>query len=310
MEFGFGSGLLYPRRTDIAAQGAMRFGAFQELSMDFSGDLKEMYGSFQYAIDVARGKSKIECKAKTGAISGALFNAIYFGGTVQAGQTLTAFQEAATVPAPITLATNASTASGLTLPFTSTAGVAIGQPVTGANIAVGSYVASLVANTSVTLNQAISGTVASGASIVFGPGVTVANSATYVADLTVRYATSGTPLTYVASGPVQGEYTLGGAAGSYLFAAADAAAALLIDYQYSNTTGITIVNQNNFMGTTPRFSASFSQIYEGLTFTLQFPNCVASKFTLPTKLDDYTMPEIDFMAYAGTGSVFTLSAAQ
>lgn len=310
MEFGFGAGALYSRRTDIAAQGALRFGAFQELSTDFQGDLKEMYGGQQYAIDVARGKSKIECKAKFGAISGPMFNALYFGGSIATGQTLNAFQEAATVPAAIVLDTSASTSSGATLPFTSTTGVANGQSVTGTNIATGSYVLSFIANTSVTLNQAITGTVASGAAITFGPDVTVANAATYTADGGVRYAATGLPLTYVASAPTTGQYTLGGAIGSYLFAAGDAGAAILIDYQYSNTSGFTITGGNPIMGTTPRFTSTFTQIYEGNTFTITFPNCVASKFSLPGKLDDYTIPEIDFMAYAGAGSVFTISASQ
>jgi hypothetical protein len=310
MEFGFGAGQLYSKRTDITAQGPLRFGAFQELSMDFSGDLKEMYGSNQYALDVARGKSKIECKAKFGQFSGALFNAVFFGGTIATGQTLSIYQEAATIAAPVTLDTSASTASGATLPFTSTTGVVVGQSVTGTNIATGSYVLSFVPNTSVTLNQAISGTVASGAAIAFGPTNTVANAATYTTDLGVRYAASGLPLTYVATAPAQGQYTLGGAAGSYLFAAADAGAAILTDYQYTVMTGLTLTGGNPLMGATPRFQASFTQIYEGLTYTMTFPNCVSSKFSLPTKLDDYTMPEIDFMAYAGAGSPFTLSAAQ
>jgi hypothetical protein len=67
------------------------------------------------------------------------------------------------------LEANAETLSGTTLPFDTTAGVLIGQLVQGTNIAAGSTVASLIADTSVTLSLAITGTVAMGAAITFGP---------------------------------------------------------------------------------------------------------------------------------------------
>ena len=66
-----------------------------------------------------------------------------------------------------TLTTNASTASGFVLPFTDTTGARVGQVASGTNVTAGSIVTAVVANTSVTLNYAISGTVASGASITF-----------------------------------------------------------------------------------------------------------------------------------------------
>jgi hypothetical protein len=66
------------------------------------------------------------------------------------------------------LETSAQTLSGVTLPFTDTTGVIVGQLVTGTNIAANATVLSFVANTSVTLSIAISGTVASGAAITFG----------------------------------------------------------------------------------------------------------------------------------------------
>jgi hypothetical protein len=98
MQFGFGSGVLYATRTDIAGGMPVRFGAFQDLQLDFSGDIKELYGQNQYALDVARGKVKIEGKAKFVQISAALMNAVYFGGTIATGQTISQYGEAATVP--------------------------------------------------------------------------------------------------------------------------------------------------------------------------------------------------------------------
>ena len=72
-----------------------------------------------------------------------------------------------TAALPATVATNAATATGATLPFTSTAGLAVGQLVTGTNIPANTYILSISQNTSVTLSQSISGAVASGASIAF-----------------------------------------------------------------------------------------------------------------------------------------------
>jgi hypothetical protein len=69
----------------------------------------------------------------------------------------------------VSLNTSALTNSGATLPFTSTAGVVAGAGVAGTNIPAGTTVLSFVPNTSVTLSNPISGSVASGAAITFGP---------------------------------------------------------------------------------------------------------------------------------------------
>lgn len=99
MQFGFGSGLLYAQRSDIAAQGPLRFGAFQDMALSFTGDIKELFGQNQFALDVARGKVKIEGKAKFAQISAPMQNAIFFGGTITTGQLLSSYQEAGAIPA-------------------------------------------------------------------------------------------------------------------------------------------------------------------------------------------------------------------
>jgi hypothetical protein len=243
MQFGFGSGLLYAQRTDITGQGPLRFGAFQDLSLDFSGELKELFGQNQFALDVARGKVKIEGKAKFAQISAPMMNAIFFGGTITTGQNLTIYQEADSIPA------------------------------------VSTYT------------------------------ITVAQSAHFVADLGVHYASNGNPFTLVASAPTVGQYMVNAATGVYTFAAADEGVAVLIDYTYSATTGYSLASGNPLMGNTPKFAATFTQIYEGNTITINMPNCVSSKLTLPTKLDDYVMEELDFQAFAGIGSPITITAS-
>jgi hypothetical protein len=99
MQFGFGAGSLYVTRSDIVGQPVIRFGAFQDLQLNFSGEVKELYGQNQFALDVARGKVKIEAKAKFAQISASIANAIFFGGTVATGQTSSIYGEAASIPA-------------------------------------------------------------------------------------------------------------------------------------------------------------------------------------------------------------------
>jgi hypothetical protein len=243
MQFGFGSGLLYTQRTDIANQGPIRFGAFQDLQLDFSGDIKELFGQNQFALDVARGKVKITGKAKLAQISAPLMNAVFFGGTIATGQTLTLYQEAGTIP---------------------------GTPYQ----------------------------------------ITVAQAATFTTDLGVTDLLTGNPLTRVASAPITGQYSVNLGTGVFTFAAADTTKAVLIDYAYTATSGFTMASGNPLMGNTPRFASTFTQKYGGNTMTISMPYCVGQKFTLPTKLDDYVMEELDFQAFAGaTGSPITISAS-
>jgi hypothetical protein len=230
MQFGFGSGLLYATRTDIATQTPIRFGAFQDMQLDFSGETKELFGMNQFALDVARGKVKIEAKAKFAQISAALMNAVFFGGTVATGQTISQYAEAENIPGTSTYT------------------------------------------------------------------ITVTHSATWVADLGVYETATGNRFTLVASSPAAGQYTV--ASGVYTFASADAGKAMLLDYTYTATSGYTMTSGNPLMGNTPRFSASFSQTYGGNTTTISLPNCVASKYSLPTKIDDYVIEEFDFQAFA------------
>lgn len=80
-QYVFGTGQLFA--LPVGGVGApLRFGALQDVSVDFSGDIKELYGQYQFALDVARGKTKIEWKASSGNIDIEAFNQIFFGETV------------------------------------------------------------------------------------------------------------------------------------------------------------------------------------------------------------------------------------
>lgn len=85
MQIGFGSGSLWGTQlTDvtgaaIATPTPVQFGALQDVSVDFSADIKKLFGSNSFPLVAARGKLSINCKAKSAQMNGALLNNIFFG---------------------------------------------------------------------------------------------------------------------------------------------------------------------------------------------------------------------------------------
>lgn len=90
-QYLFGAGKLFATPIldvygqPIANPTPVEIGVMQSVSVDLSYDLKELYGRGQFAVDAARGKGSIKCKATIGRISGALLNSIFFGGVVADG---------------------------------------------------------------------------------------------------------------------------------------------------------------------------------------------------------------------------------
>jgi hypothetical protein len=139
---------------------------------------------------------------------------------------------------------------------------------------------------------------------------TVANAANFVDDDGVLYATTGLPLTKVASAPTAGQYTV--ASGLYTFNSADAGKPVLASYTYTiSSTGqkFTVVNQ--LLGTTPTFQALFYTTFQGQAISLKLNNCTSNKLSFQTKLEDFTLPEFDFSCFAdAAGNVMTWSFAE
>ena len=99
--FHFGSGTLwgYPVAGNLAANPTpIKFGTLQDVNLEISAALKELYGQNQFAEAVARGKCKITGKAKVAQIVGKHVNDLFFGQTMNSGQKLTALDEAQSVP--------------------------------------------------------------------------------------------------------------------------------------------------------------------------------------------------------------------
>ncbi len=147
-------------------------------------------------------------------------------------------------------------------------------------------------NTLTQLNEA--GTVpASG-----GHTVTVGNHTTFVADLGVAYAATGTMLTLVASAPAAGQYSVNSGTGVYTFSAADAGTALLFTYSYTTTGGTGLSLTNLLMGSGPSFSLVLNEQYQGKLLNLQLNSVIAPKLSLAFKNEDFMIPEFDFLAAA------------
>lgn len=95
----FGVGFLFATPAG-ANPTPTRFGRLQDVSVDFSFDIKLLYGGFQFPVEQARGKGKIDIKASIGVVDPNLFNNIFFGLTTSTGQTLNSIDEGPTaIPA-------------------------------------------------------------------------------------------------------------------------------------------------------------------------------------------------------------------
>lgn len=97
-QYLFGTGQVFT--VPVGGGNPLRLGALQDVSVEFSGDIKVLHGQYQFPLAVARGKSKVEGKIGTANIDVSAFNAIYFGqqAGVQSGTKRQAINEAGAVP--------------------------------------------------------------------------------------------------------------------------------------------------------------------------------------------------------------------
>ena len=136
--------------------------------------------------------------------------------------------------------------------------------------------------------------------------ITVANGATFDADLGVTYAVSGLYLTRVAATPTTGQYSVNTTTGVYTFAAADTTKAVLINYSYTQAvTGAKSVITNQIMGTAVNFQIDFYQKnpnVAGAQWSLRLYSCLSSKLSMASKNSDFIIPELDFEAFANAAN--------
>lgn len=106
----FGSGSLWasPSSGDPTPR---RFGVLQDVSLEMSYSTKELYGEYEFPVEVARGKGSISLKASYAAFSAAFWNAVFFGnGELVDGHDAIAELEAAAVPSVAPFSLNAANA--------------------------------------------------------------------------------------------------------------------------------------------------------------------------------------------------------
>jgi hypothetical protein len=134
--------------------------------------------------------------------------------------------------------------------------------------------------------------------------ITVAHAASYNDDLGVAYAATGLRFNRVTTPSAAGQYSVNFATGVYTFASADAGLAVLMNYTYAITgSGQQIQITNQLMGIMPTWKATFYTTYSGKGTALRLNACAAQKLSLPTRIDDWTIHELDFMAFADPANV-------
>jgi hypothetical protein len=114
MQLAFGAGALWGTRTDVTGSGIGpdQFGILQDVQIDFDWTTKELWGQFQFPVDIARGQGKITGKAKFARIYGAIYGDLFFGQTPATGQLTVSENEAGTVPATTPYTVTVANASG------------------------------------------------------------------------------------------------------------------------------------------------------------------------------------------------------
>lgn len=99
--YEFGSGTMWGIPTvtlagnNVTTPTPVPFGKMQDVSIEFSQGVKELYGLYKYPIDVAGTTGKISGKAKVAQIQALLFNSLLFGETLSANEIKVAYREAA-----------------------------------------------------------------------------------------------------------------------------------------------------------------------------------------------------------------------
>lgn len=114
----FGSGLVYatPTTGNLPVNPTpQQVGIIQDISLDIGGDIKELYGQYQWAVDSAVGKRSIKGTFNFAQITNAFLNQAYFSDVVTTGVIETANNELHTIPATPFTVTIAPPGSGVFL---------------------------------------------------------------------------------------------------------------------------------------------------------------------------------------------------
>jgi len=108
--FGSGDIFLIPFGGAAAPNPTpMKVGTLQDVSIDISFTIKELYGKNSFSVANRRGKGKIECKAKFANITAKLLNDAMFGQTIAATQIIPVIDEPGTPVTHVVTVTGSAT---------------------------------------------------------------------------------------------------------------------------------------------------------------------------------------------------------
>ena len=137
------------------------------------------------------------------------------------------------------------------------------------------------------------------AQTVTANAVNVTNNTTFVRDLGVVLAADNSLFTRVTNTPTGQQYTVNESTGAYAFNSTQNNVPVLVSYEYTAAAnGKTISITNQLLGNAPTFLAAFQTTFRSKPLTMVLNACMSSKLTLPTKLEDFTIPSFDFQAFA------------
>ena len=143
---------------------------------------------------------------------------------------------------------------------------------------------------------------------------TVANGATFSQDLGVYNTVTGLWMTRVASAPAAGQYAVNTVTGVYTTNTAQNGQPLKASYTYASaSSGSSLAFTNQLMGASVTFSVQLVNKFKGSdgvvrSLYLNFPAVQCPKLSMPLKLDDFTLPQLDMSAQDnGAGAIFNYS---
>jgi hypothetical protein len=143
-----------------------------------------------------------------------------------------------------------------------------------------------------------------------GKTYTVTHGSKFSTDYGCRDATTGVPLIKMltaSSVAASTEYNVKSSTGVYTFNSS--APNATISYAYTaSSAGYHMTASNQLQGYTPVFQVALQQTFMSKTYSIQLLQCVSSKLTNPTKMEDYTISDFEFAAFANAaGNLFTQS---
>lgn len=133
--------------------------------------------------------------------------------------------------------------------------------------------------------------------------ITPPSSGTFLRDLGVFNATTGSVMGRVASSPAAGEYSVNESTGVYTFNTADEGLAVYISYDYTISTGHEFILDNQLSGNAQPFAISLFNSRNARGLHVRLNSCLGSKISAPFTNEDFMKSDFEFEAFADVGNV-------